>query len=81
MGGSVGRMGRGGGDDGVGDSRFLTGRSARLGMTNLFSRLTRNEKPFYPWLSREFYSVGLAEEVPGFAVGVVDVGFAAAFGA
>jgi len=29
----------------------------------------------------EFDSVGLAEQVPGFAVGVVDVEFAAAFGA
>jgi hypothetical protein len=30
---------------------------------------------------REFEAVGLAEQVPGFAVGVVDMGFAAAFGA
>ena len=30
---------------------------------------------------REFQAVWLAEEVPGFAVGVVGVGFAAVFGA
>jgi hypothetical protein len=29
----------------------------------------------------EFQAVGLAEQVPGFAVGIIDVGFAAAFGA
>jgi hypothetical protein len=81
VGGSVGRMGRGGCYEGVGDSRFLTGLSARFGMTNLFSSPTRNDEPFYPWLSREFEAVGLAEQVPGFAVGIIDVGFAAAFGA
>ena len=32
-------------------------------------------------LSGEFEAVGLVEQVPGFAVGVVAVGFAAAFGA
>ena len=30
---------------------------------------------------REFEAVGLVEEVPGFAVGIVAVAFAAAFGA
>ena len=29
----------------------------------------------------EFQAVGFAEQVPGFAVGIIDVGFAAAFGA
>ena len=49
------------------DSRFLTGPSARFGMTNS--------------CLGELEAVGLAEQVPGLAVGVVDVGFAAAFGA
>jgi hypothetical protein len=42
---------------------------ALLGMTDFIFNL------------REFEAVGLGEEGPGFAVGVVDVGLAAAFGA
>jgi hypothetical protein len=38
LGGSVERLGRGGDYEGVADSRFLTGRSARFGMTSLPTR-------------------------------------------
>jgi len=92
MGGSGCGVGGGGCDDGDGKSRFLTGLSARFGMTSIFlPRPVRNDIPFSParfgmmsLFSKhslgEFQAVGLVEEVPGFAVGVVLVAFAAAFG-
>jgi len=65
----------------------LSQKARKMGQPLLFSRTLKSKAAGGGARStqsksslREFQAVGLGKEVPGFAVGVVDVAFAAAFG-